>query len=436
MQSFYVDLRRDIKTVLCSPSVDDSSTIAVSPVNLIHKEWRSLILSAVEMIRDRDGSMDDATEDDAMDDATEDDAMDDATEDDAVDDATEDDAMDDETGVDATDDATGSGATNNVAVEVDDVVDKILDNTIEAYGSSPRDVYTSIQAPVLAQVRITTAMTSETYIGLRDAVLRLERSEAGNTFSHSIFSTHITEPLKSTHLRTSIGFEVQFKSHWIKAMVLKHLEFLQHLDTAVMIKEMKAVRHSASLAGFLYEGFAAKELAVGLPPRDLVSIKANVRTTTFFVPNRGRTTKSPFNRPRERSYPSFSTGPAALEFDVGPGKSLDDYFWIPMAPNNPLFDAFVIEFNQNVAVVWIIQMTLSETHGGSEQGYQMIRLIKTKVQEAMETIHTKQQKRRKANNVKLNYVLVSPDPGQWKLPKKNWQSYKGGVYYQCVDHRM
>jgi hypothetical protein len=370
-----------------------------------------------------------------MDDATEDDAVDDATEDDAVDDATEDDAMDDETGVDATDDATGSGATNNVAVEVDDVVDKILDNTIEAYGSSPRDVYTSIQAPVLAQVRITTAMTSETYIGLRDAVLRLERSEAGNTFSHSIFSMHITEPLKSAHLRTSIGFEVQFKSHWIKAMVLKHLEFLQHLDTAVMIKEMKAVTHSASLAGFLYEGFAAKELAVGLPPRDLVSMKANVRTTTFFVPNRGRTTKSPFNRPRERSYPSFSTGPAALEFDVGPGKSLDDYFWIPMAPNNPPFDAFVIEFNQNVAVVWIIQMTLSETHGGSEQGYQMIRLIKTKVQEAMETIHTKQQKRRKANNVKLNYVLVSPDPGQWKLPKKNWQSYKGGVYYQCVDHR-
>jgi hypothetical protein len=431
MQSFYGNLRQDIETVLCSPSVDDSSTIAVSPVNLIHKEWRSLILSAVEMIRDGDGSMDDATEDDAMDDGTEDDAMDDVTGDDTT---------DDETGVDATDDATGTDATNNVVVEVDDVLDKLLDNAIEAYGSSPRDIYGAIFSPALVKNSITLALWGQTYNDLRDTVVRLARVEAGNAFSDSIFSMQVTERPENAHLRRSLGFEVQFKSLWIKAMVLKHLEFPQHLDTAVMIKDMKAVTDSASFAGFLYERFAAKELAAGLSSRDLVSMKAKVRTTTFFVPNEGRrTTKSPFNRARERSYPSFSTGPVALEFDVRPGNSLADYFWIPMAPNNPLFDAFVIEFNQkfDAAIVWILKMTMSENHGGSEQGYQLIRLIKTKVQQAMETMsHTKHRKHRKANNVKLKYVLVSPDPGQWTLPKKNWRSYKGGVYYQCVDHRM
>ena len=104
MQPFYGNLRQDVETVLCSPSVDSSSTIAVSPVKSIRIGWRSLILFTVEMIRDADGTMDDETEDDA------------------------------------TDDAAGDDATNNVAVEVDNVVDKLLDNAIEAYGSSPRDV--------------------------------------------------------------------------------------------------------------------------------------------------------------------------------------------------------------------------------------------------------------------------------------------------------
>ena len=47
--------------------------------------------------------------------------------------------------------------------------------------------------------------------------------------------------------------------------------------------------------------------------------------------------------------------------------------------------------------------------------------------------HTEQ---RKANNVIVKYVLVSPEGGQWKLSEKDWRSCEGGVYYQCVDYRM
>jgi hypothetical protein len=143
-----------------------------------------------------------------------------------------------------------------------------------------------------------------------------------------------------------------------------------------------------------------------------------------------RTTASPFNRPRERSYARFSTSPRALNFN-DPEKPLDDYFWMPMAQNNSLFNAFIIEFENSAqpisAVVWILQMTLSEHHGGSSEGNQLIKLIKTKAKEVM---RQKVGRRRKVGEVTVKYVLVSPQGGEWKLPEENWQ--EGDVYYQCV----
>jgi hypothetical protein len=39
--------------------------------------------------------------------------------------------------------------------------------------------------------------------------------------------------------------------------------------------------------------------------------------------------------------------------------------------------------------------------------------------------HTEQQTE---NDVILKYVLVSPEDGEWTLPKMSWWSYKGDVY--------
>ena len=100
-----------------------------------------------------------------------------------------------------------------------------------------------------------------------------------------------------------------------------------------------------------------------------------------------------------------------------------------MIPNNLLFDAFVIEFNGSApninAVVWILQMTLSTSRGGSADDYSIIRSIKKKVQEAMGTTEKP--------DVIVRYVLVSPDAGRWTLPEKNRRSCKGDVYYQRVQ---
>jgi hypothetical protein len=295
--------------------------------------------------------------------------------------------MEDTTGGDAMDDTTGDDATNDATVEVDEVLDKVLDNAIEAYGSSARDVYRAIISPDLAKNRIAVALLFQEYDVLRKTVMHLQRMDTSNTFSHRIFSMQVTEPLGP---KTSLGFEVQFKSHWIKTMVLRHLEFLEHLSTAAMIKDMKALKGS-SFAGFLYEGFATKELAAGGSPSRLVLMETEKGKTTFFVPIDPGIIVSPFNRQRARSYASFSTGPLALELGVSPEESLADYFWIPMARNNPLFDAFVIEFKPSAridAVVWVLQITLNKDHRVSSEGYQLIKLIKTRRTGPAQTVYS------------------------------------------------
>jgi hypothetical protein len=147
-------------------------------------------------------------------------------------------------------------------------------------------------------------------------------------------------------------------------------------------------------------------------------MKANADTTKFIIPHApdANVPLSPFNRSRDRSYSSFSTAPLALEFNIPPGKSLADYFWIPMAKNDPLFDAFVIEFKHArtiSAVVWILQMTLNQKHAGSSEGYRLIRMIKTKVKEDMQT-----QKDQERYNVTSKVCASEPGRGRMDAAKR------------------
>ena len=425
IQEFYDDFRRDVETVLSPPSVDRSSIISKLP-----EGWRDLIDSALEIIRDGVDPMDDATEDDAMDDTMEDDAMDDATGADAMADAMGDDVMDDAVDDATEDEAMSDARRDDVTIGVDEVLDKLVDNVIAAYGSSARDVYLAIRTPGITKQRITDALATLDYEFLRRAITNIGRVNPEGLVPHIILLMDPTRPVGNAHIHATTPFMVRFKSGWIKSMILEQLSSLQHIKIAVMIQDMASVSHSTSFAGFLYEGFAVNELAAGTSPGLVLKKMKTNRTTTFFVPKKGDEIASPFNRTRERLH-AVSDGPLALKFDIPPGKHISDYFWIPVAQNNPLFDAFVIEFNdsapENSAVVWILQMTLSRRHRGSSVGYSIIKSIKKAALEAMGTTGKRK--------VIVRYVLVSPDAGRWKLPETKWESCKGDVYYQCLDHR-
>ena len=117
------------------------------------------------------------------------------------------------------------------------------------------------------------------YGTLREVITRVERAESGDSFSHTIFSMRETESPGRAHLRITCGFEVEFISHPIKSKVLRQLEVLHHLNTTVMI-EIKRLQPSSSYAGFLYEAFAARELASRKSFPGLVSMRAEIGKTT------------------------------------------------------------------------------------------------------------------------------------------------------------
>jgi hypothetical protein len=103
-----------------------------------------------------------------------------------------------------------------------------------------------------------------------------------------------------------LTFTVDFKSLWIRTLVLGQLDFLQNLDTAFMISEMAAMSFSAALAGFVYEPFAAKKLAsCALGNLDLTKMVANEGTTTYRVPDKYHTiTVNPHSTDEDRYHAS------------------------------------------------------------------------------------------------------------------------------------
>jgi hypothetical protein len=139
-------------------------------------------------------------------------------------------------------------------------------------------------------------------------------------------------------------------------MVLRHLEFLQHVDTTTMIKKMKDLTPSSSFAGFWYEGFGVKKLSAGESSSD----ESRKGQDHILRTDRTRHNCVPIQSIKRTIYLSFSTGPLELKFKDSVEK-ID-------------------------AVVWILQITLSKDHGGSSEGYQLIKLIKTKVKEAMKAM--------------------------------------------------
>ena len=195
--------------------------MAVSLEKLRWNDWKELILWALKTIADRVISVDDSTGDEPMDDATGD----------------GDEAM------------TGDTA-NCATIDVDKVLDKILDHTIEAYGSSARDVYNAIVFPTSADGLINDAVANLEYTTLREVIKRVEQIEPADKFPHTIFSMRETESPGRAHLRNTRGLEVVFKSHSIKSKVLKKLDFLHHLNASVMIEELKSLHPSSSYAGF------------------------------------------------------------------------------------------------------------------------------------------------------------------------------------------
>jgi hypothetical protein len=122
---------------------------------------------------------------------------------------------------------------------VDEVLDRILNNAIEAYGSSARDVYMAILDPTGEEIRIDLALKGMKYNDLHNAFMRMQIVAGVEDISHRIFSMHVKAEPARAHLTSTPAFEVHFRSRWVQAKALDLLDFLHDVDIAARIRELK-----------------------------------------------------------------------------------------------------------------------------------------------------------------------------------------------------
>ena len=149
---------------------------------------------------------------------------------------------------------------------------------------------------------------------------------------------------------------------------------------------------------------------------------------------------------------SFSTPPSLLsslfksrhstEFDFDDTPSINNHvtlkenvLYLPTSPNN-LFDSFTIDVIQNTAIISIFQITISEVHGGSADGYRIIRKIMNHVRKLIKTEAA-------VTEVKVAYFLICRSDrhyGLWSdlLPISHFQWKMPFGWTKCTtinDHR-
>ena len=116
-------------------------------------------------------------------------------------------------------------------------------------------------------------------------------------------------------------------------------------------------------------------------------------------------------------------------------------YYIPVDPSFPLFDAFTVEVDPPTksADLWVLQMTTSPLHGGSERGYRAIRRIVADLKAMLkqEAPKKKSKKGTPGQSVShVHYILVVPKGDrdkQWAFPI-GWNenctrnAHRGSVY--------
>lgn len=136
-----------------------------------------------------------------------------------------------------------------------------------------------------------------------------------------------------------------------------------------------------------------------------------------------------------------------LFFEASSLPDLDDKtYYVPSVPNFPLFDSFLIDFSlsrrERIVTIWVFQMTVAPRHGGSAQGFPIIRKLIAALQGRLKAeASSRKSKPSTVPTIRVRYVLVGPDSPSsargWNMPK-GWNEtitlhdHRGDVFYQHI----
>ena len=306
---------------------------------------------------------------------------------------------------------------------VDNALKTLLENATEEFGHAPHDVYQGVFNLGSTIGNHDTTIQKLTHSSLKELVEKFYTDLEFEGASHHIIMVSPRPFEANLDMWT-----IDFKSVRIERKVVESMRKLEarHLgDTYSLLSE---IPDSSSMAGWVFEAIAHRNLTAGwtngTPPYPTSMESNDLEPPTF------STTPSPTHLVSYLApIPAEPRTVVLVDLLLG----LDDVtlehhrYYKPTSPAHPLFDAFIISYPESMPHITIscFQMTIAPRHGGSSQGYRLIRKIMGHVRRLLPG-----DKRNMSVNVA--YFLVCPqDTSQhrWKMPV-GWNQYT-----KTQDHR-
>jgi hypothetical protein len=304
---------------------------------------------------------------------------------------------------------------------IEEAFDILLNGLVSRFGVIPRQVFRAMFEDFKGVVDAHDSALHMPFEEPQKAADELSRKDpfADVTgFSPCLISLNNVGTLESAVLR------INFLSPVIAEKFSKRLWDESQVKARSMIKHFLAMPQTRGLAGSLFEPFAHHRIA---NPDEIDGtwalrlMSSSDDSNTFTLDDSESSDMVPGFPKIKRRLASFHSRDSPLVHVH------EDVYYTPTIINHPLFDSFVIDLSPlpHAQHLWLLQMTTSDLHKGSQKGCLVMQEIVEQIQQqcgSAQPVAPDLKGKGKAEGplVEVNYVLVRPT-GQkehkWILPE-------------------
>ena len=326
---------------------------------------------------------------------------------------------------------------------VDDELKILVRNATEEFGFAPRDVYRGVFDLPKTMSQHTETVGTFDYSKLKALLRSFSNNRALAGFSHGVVAVYPCKGLKNLD-----GWTMDFKSIRIREKVMERVQLGEYNHIRETFDFLYKIPAGSTFAGWYFETIAGRMLSSGWqsdgpPPQPIPMVSDCLVPPTFSTDPDSPPSQLPF--PPLRNYDRVHM-PVDFKNKLSNLILNGNEYYTPIATNNPLFDSFTIDREENTVTISIFQITISQKHGGSSKGYGRIQEIIARVRKLVKEANlkatvknasstTKVKKSGSKTEVKVKYFLVCPESElehQWEMPDgwKKTKNYHGEVF--CV----
>jgi len=300
---------------------------------------------------------------------------------------------------------------------VGDAVEILLKNATEEFGFSPRDVYGGVLDLPKTRSEHADAVNQLDHSVLVTLVRVFHNQHRLDDLSHHVVVVHPRR--RANHWD---GWKIDFKSVRIRTDVESRMRLAEDEHLRERYHLLREIPEGSVLAGWIFEAIVHRELSGGCQEPTPQPIRMSKRgnppvfstdppAATPALPPPALPPPAPL-RADKRTVTQIDFRPRSLS-----GVTLDkDKYYKPARTNNPLFDSFTIDHDpvERTVVISVFQITISQNHRGSVQGYVSVRKIMNSVRNLLRQKDTDAK-------IKVIYFLVCSEDGS----KRNWRMPNG-----------